>query len=473
MSKTIDALKARLGGEAEQSIHRILWSRATAALKTQSEGEPIKDKELFDWYYKYWRIRVMYSMIIGYAVFYFVRKNFSIINVELSNEYGFTTTDIGLIFSVGTIVYALFKFLGGMLADKMNPRYLMGLGLLISAAINVFCGFTEALAFFALFWGLNSIFQGVGVPSCSRLLTNWFTPSESGRAWGIWNASHQIGGALIIVLAAYLVEGFGWRSAFFVPAAIAMVVAFFLLNRLRDNPSRLGLPDIQVYKKDISVEAGKKYARERKELSFIEIFKKYILFNRMIWVVCFANFFVYIVRMGVLYWGPRFLKESKGMSTIDSGWTTAVFEITGIFGALFGGMASDKIFKGRRGPVSTVFMLCLIVSTLGLIYIPAGHDAWMVVILGAIGFFVYCPQLLVAVAAADYATTEAAATAVGLTGLFGYIGATVCGYLTGLLVTHYGWDGGFWFWIASAVVGAILFATTWKQRSPMLDKIHG
>lgn len=40
-------------------------------------------------------------------------------------------------------------------------------------------------------------------------------------------------------------------------------------------------------------------------------------------------------------------------------------------------------------------------------------------------FFVYGPQLLIAVAAADFATKAAAASAVGLTGLFGYLGASV------------------------------------------------
>ena len=86
---------------------------------------------------------------------------------------------------------------------------------------------------------------------------------------------------------------------------------------------------------------------------------------------------------------------------------------------------------------------------------------------------IYGPQMLVAVAAADFATTEATATAVGLTGFFGYIGASVCGYGTGLIVEKYGsWDGGFWFWIISAVIATILFAFTWSKRSPMLEGIH-
>jgi sugar phosphate permease len=82
------------------------------------------------------------------------------------------------------------------------------------------------------------------------------------------------------------------------------------------------------------------------------------------------------------------------------------------------------------------------------------------------GFFVYGPRLLIAVAAADFATKAAAASAVGLTGLFGYLGASVCGVATGMRADHDDWDGVLWFYAGSAVIGAGLLATTWRPRTP-------
>ena len=92
----------------------------------------------------------------------------------------------------------------------------------------------------------------------------------------------------------------------------------------------------------------------------------------------------------------------------------------------------------------------------------------MCLIFIALGFLVYGPQMLVAVAAADFATKAASSTAVGLTGLFGYIGASVCGVTTGYLVDHYGWNGAIWFYAGSATIGALLLATTWWQVSPVI-----
>jgi sugar phosphate permease len=76
--------------------------------------------------------------------------------------------------------------------------------------------------------------------------------------------------------------------------------------------------------------------------------------------------------------------------------------------------------------------------------------------------------MLVAVAAADFATKVASATAVGLTGLFGYLGAAFCGLATGILVDRYGWNGALWMYAGSAVVGCALLATTWNRASPLL-----
>jgi sugar phosphate permease len=92
----------------------------------------------------------------------------------------------------------------------------------------------------------------------------------------------------------------------------------------------------------------------------------------------------------------------------------------------------------------------------------------MSLLLVALGFLVYGPQMLVAVAAADYATKVAASSAVGLTGLFGYIGASVCGVSTGVLVDRFGWNAAIAFYAGSSVVGTLLLATTWRRVSPLM-----
>lgn len=418
--------------------------------------------------YHYWRIRIMYSMIIGYAVFYFVRKNLSVAMPAMFQETGLSKTDMGWVLTGFSIAYGFSKFISGIMADRANPRYFMAIGLFLSAIVNVFFGMSTSLIFLGLFWILNGWFQGMGWPPCARLLTHWFSPTELGTKWGIWNSSHQLGGAGILILAGYLTQHFGWRSSFYVPSIIAVLCAFFLINRLRDTPQSLGLPAVEEYKGDIE----KSNETDESKESFWQIFFKYILTNKLLWIVCFANAFVYIVRIGVLDWAPTFLVEAKNSTIAGAGLKTAGFEISGIVGALFAGWLSDKIFKGRRGPVNVIFMLITTIFMIVFWLIPGGHPYLDAALLFAVGFVIYGPQMLVGVAAADFASKKAAATATGLTGTFGYIGSAACGVGTGMIVDKWGWNGGFIFFISAAVIATALFTLTWKHRSKILEDYH-
>lgn len=434
------------------------------ALVTQKPIARIEDPEKADKLYRQMRIRMMYSMIVGYASFYLVRKNFSMAMPSFLNELGYTRTDLGIVLSAFSIIYGVGKFLNGMLADRANPRYFMAIGLFGAAVMNLFFGFSSSLLFFGIFWLGNAWFQAMGWPPCARMLSHWYSPREAGTMWGIWNSSHQIGGALIFVLSGFLIQYWGWRAAFFVPACMASVGALFLLHRLRDTPVSLGLPPIEEYRND-----GKVEEEPEGKAPFWPLFREHILGNRLIWILCIGNFFVYIVRIGVMDWAPTFLVEAKGSSLGKAGFQVAAFEIAGIFGALGAGMLSDKVFGGRRGPVSVLFMAVLVLFLFYFWWVPPGHPFLDAMALVAVGFLVYGPQMLVGVSAADFASKKAVAAATGLTGTFGYMGSAVCGVGVGFIVDNWGWDGGFMFFIASAIIGMFCFMLTWNAKAKVLE----
>jgi sugar phosphate permease len=434
-----------------------------ARLRLQPPAPPVQDRAEIRRLYPYWRRRVMVASVVGYATFYLVRANISIATDAITGQYHISKTKWGLMLTVGTVVYSWSKFFSGVIGDQANPRYLLGLGLLGAALASLGFGFGAGLGAFLGFWALNNLFQGTGVPPCVRLLTNWYSPKEIGRAWGIWNSSHQIGGGTILLVGGYLVAYAGWRAAFWVPAVFAVLVSLWLMSRLTDSPESLGLPPVEVYRGETLTPALR-----RPSEPFWAIFRAHIAGNPWVWVVSVANFFVYVVRWGILYWAPTYLIEAKGFDTPHAAFSSSAFEYAGIFGAYAAGWLSDRATRGRRGPVSVAFMVLLIGFLLLLFAVPRGRVLEMTLIFIALGFLVYGPQMLVAVAAADFATKVASSTAVGLTGLFGYIGASVCGVATGWLVDHYGWDGAIWFYAGAAAVGSLLLATTWAQTAAVV-----
>ena len=79
----------------------------------------------------------------------------------------------------------------------------------------------------------------------------------------------------------------------------------------------------------------------------------------------------------------------------------------------------------------------------------------------AAGFFDYGPQCLIGLAAA----TLAAATAAGLTGLFGYLSTILSGWGLGAPVERHGWDAGFLGLLVVAAIATLLFAGGWVAKA--------
>ena len=420
----------------------------------------IQDQEVVKKQYKYWRFRIFYGMYIGYIFYYFTRKSFIFAMPALMQDLNLKISDLGFLGSVLSITYGLSKFLSGILADRSNPRYFMAIGLILTGVFNIFFGMTSTILFFALFWGLNGFFQGWGWPPCARLLTHWYAQKERGRWWGFWNTSHSVGGALIPFIAALCVQNLGWRYAMYIPGTVCIVIGIFLINRLRDTPQSLGLPPIEKFKNDYPM--GKK--EDEHEISMKEILMTHVLKNKYVWILAISYFFVYVIRQAVNDFGALYLMTAKGYSLMVANMSIFCFEAGGICGSLAAGWASDLIFKGRRGPINVLFSLAVIGMIFGLYYAPGSMVFLNYLFMFMIGFFIFGPQMLIGIAAAEVSHKKAAATSTGFTGWWAYLGAATAGYPVTKIAEIFGWQGFFITLAICGVVAAFLLVPLWKIK---------
>ncbi|MDR0902152.1 MAG: MFS transporter [Opitutaceae bacterium] len=406
---------------------------------------------------KFWQRRVLVSSIIGYAVYYFVRKNIGISIPAMEQDLGIGKAQLGLFLTLHGVLYGVSKFTNGFLGDRCNARVFMVVGLAASAGFNLLFGFSSAAVALGIFWLLNGWVQGMGFPPCARLMTHWYTPQKLITRMAVWNASHTIGGLCIVVLCGYLVV-VDWRLCFIVPAVIALVCSVYLWKTLPDTPASVGLPEV-------SQAAVKKTEGSPGAPDFAEILKNNVFGNKYIWLLAVANFFVYTIRYAVLDWGPTLLKEVKHVEITHAGWMVAGFEFSGLVGTLVAGWLANRFFGGRCIRVCLLYMLLVVVAVL-LFWRCAGDSRLLnTVLLGVIGFLIYGPQSLVGAAAANLATKHAAATAIGLTGFFGYASTVLSGWGLGALVTARGWDAVFVGLGVAGVAGAVLFAVAWPAKA--------
>jgi phosphoglycerate transporter family protein len=421
--------------------------------------ETTKDWSVIQARYRYWRTRVLITTMIGYVMFYFVRKNISIAMPAIQDDLGISKADLGLFLTLHGVVYGISKFANGFLGDQTNPRYFMAIGLFMSASMSLLFGLSSGVLAFGVFWLLNGWFQGMGFPPCANSMTNWFSPKERGVKFAVWNTSHSIGAALVLVLNSFLV-GYNWRYCFFVPAALAFLGVIFIISRLRDKPESLGLPQVEVYKNE---EAEVKPEDENKKDGFRLFVRKRVFGNPAIWFLCLANFFLYTIRYAILDWGPTFLTEMKGIELQKAGWLVASYEGFGVLGMLSSGWMMDRLFQGRGGRAAMIYMLICSVAVLLFWKLPDASPPFYTMLLCVVGFFIYGPQALVGIIAANLATKKAAATAIGLTGLFAYLSTVLSGWGLGYLVMHHGWSVGFLILVVSGLAATFFFAFTWNS----------
>jgi OPA family glycerol-3-phosphate transporter-like MFS transporter len=276
----------------------------------------------------------------------------------------------------------------------------------------------------------------------------------------VWNISHNIGGGIAGVLAAECAAHWGWPSAFYVPGLIATLGALYLFWRMRDTPQSLGLPSVEEFKNDYPPEERENHERE---LSARELLFKYILPNKMLWILALANVFVYIARYSMVDWGPTYLKEVKHASLTEGGVSTLVIEFAGAAGMLTMGWLSDRM-GGLRARVSVLAMIPLVLA-FGAIRIVPANMLWLdMVLFGLIGFFVYTPVMFSGVMSLDLTTKKAVGTAAGFVGFFGYVGRVIQGKGLGWVAQHYGWDAGLLAVLLCTVAGIGLLALLWNVR---------
>jgi OPA family glycerol-3-phosphate transporter-like MFS transporter len=406
------------------------------------------------------RWRVFEAAFIAYAAFYLVRNNFAPVSKEIGQALGYDKSMIGDILAGTAIAYGVGKFVMGYFADRSDARKYVAVGMLLTALLNFVFGASAGYWTHLALWTLNGFVQGMGYGPCTRGISHWFGVKERGTMFGVWNISHNVGGAIAGVLAARCAEVWGWHSAFYVPGAIAGLCAVYLFWRMRDTPQSIGLPAVEEYKREIEPAQS---AEQERELSARELLCQYILPNRMLWILAIANIFVYIARYSMVDWGPTYLKEVKGASLTQGGLSTTIIELAGAAGMLTMGWLSDRL-GGYRGRVSLMALVPLLLAFAAIRVVPEGW-LWLDMILFAvIGFFVYTPVMFSGVMSLDLTTKKAVGTAAGFVGFFGYVGRVIQGKGLGWVAQHYGWDAGLVAVLGCTLCAMVLLAFTWNVK---------
>lgn len=430
---------------------------------------PVRTDDGVDGAFRRYRMRIIMAITLAYAVSYTCRLAINIVKKPLIDQGIFTPLELGMIGSALFYTYAAGKLINGFVADHSNVKRLFAAGMILSALCNIAMGFSTLFWATLLIWGLNGWFQSYGAPACVVALASWFSNRERGRYYGIWSTAHSIGEGLTFAVVSAVVAIGGWRWGFWGPGVAAVLAGVAAYYAMADRPRALGLPTVADWRND-------HYAPPAEDVPERGVFATQLSILKIpaVWILALASAANYVTRYAINSWGILYLQEARAYSLAEAGAMLTASTLAGVAGAVAFGFVSDKFFGARRPPANLLFG---VIELVGLLLLFFGPNNPVIVFIAVIMFGLGMTGLVTSLGglfAIDICPKRVAGAALGLVGVFSYIGAAVQEQVSGALIDAnmhmingtnvYDFGPVIWFWIGSSVLATLLATTLWNTK---------
>jgi len=243
------------------------------------------------------------------------------------DELGLSRAQVGLFFSAFYLAMAGFSFSAGWLTDRLGVRKTtlqghLSLGVCILAA-SWAPSFSWAFACFFLA-GLGYSFLN---PASSKGVMAWFHRDERATAMGIKQTGVPAGGVVTAVLAPQLVLLAGWRGALAALGVINFFFGFLFSLFWRDPPDEP--PTARARPAPASESSGP------------------LKFWTFVPLNCGTAIYL-IGQLSLITYVPLYLKDAMGFSPYWASQALALTQAGAMIGRVGWGIASDRLFDGRR-----------------------------------------------------------------------------------------------------------------------------
>jgi MFS transporter, OPA family, glycerol-3-phosphate transporter len=370
--------------------------------------------------------RMLCVLMFCYLFYYTGRQNFGwAIPLMLDDEgMGLSAKQLGTISGAMLMAYGIGQFINGNLGDKFGGRKMVTLGALLSVALNWVLSF--GTAFWSLFlpWAANGFVQSMAWAPGSRMLSNWWSHGERGKAFGWYVFSAASSTVVIFALGILVVQHFSWQWVFRLPVlllAVASIVFYFIA---RDRPEDLGYAPIPEDPNHARPTTG---GQEERSLD------RYlaVLRNGRFLLASMSIGFASLARYGLIIWVPLHYMGPDWKKSPGALWITLALPVGMALGAVSTGYLSDRFFKANRSWPIAIFMGLATFVLMAIYFVPPEMKMAGLALLFLAGFVVYGPQSCYWALCPDLLGRYRSGTAIGVMNFSAYLFAAAGAPLIG------------------------------------------
>ncbi|MGV6873796.1 MFS transporter [Pseudochelatococcus sp. B33] len=300
---------------------------------------------------------------------------------SLQNEFSASRGAVSMAFSIAVPLYFALGGVSGPLADRYGPRRIGLLGVVIGGIGILVAARAEALWEVYIGFGIGAgIAIGFSYVPAIGAVQGWFS-TRRGTASGIAVSGIGLGTLCMPLVAAHLIDAFGWRIAWAVLGLLMVSAGGFALLFVKKAPLAVAAPASSV--------ATNSSPPLSEEIGLFEAVKSrtFVLLYLSMALISIGAFipFVHLVPYA----------EDQGLSHNAAVWILSALGLGSTFGRFIGGGVADSL--GRRRTLAAVFATLALM----LLWWMGSSSAWQLYLFAFVfgaaygGFVALFPALCV------------------------------------------------------------------------------
>jgi MFS family permease len=268
----------------------------------------------------------------------------------LVEAFGFTSVQLGYLFSAFLWSYVICLVPLGLLNDRVKPRAMIGGAIAVWSAATLLMGVVSSYGGMIASRLLMGAGEAVTFPAGGRVIRDWFPERERGVVTALFNGGCQAGAAIGALFTAALVGWIGWRAPFVLLGIVGFVWMVFWFawygapKDVKWLPSAERLMLLEVHGTDEN--------QERTHPTASSLL--FLLSHSSIWGIILTQACLVYTAFLFLSWLPMFLETSRHLTEMQTGyWTAAPYLLAVLLSVLIAHI-SDRMLStadikcGRR-----------------------------------------------------------------------------------------------------------------------------